>query len=82
MIDKEDLPQEELEQIVTGPDFPTGGFICGREGIRDAYRTGRGRVVMRARAEIEPVDANSDRIVITATCETSRIATACGSSSN
>ena len=65
MIDNVDLPQEELEQIVTGPDFPTGGFICGREGIRDAYRTGRGRVVMRARAEIEPVDANSDRIVIT-----------------
>jgi DNA gyrase subunit A len=60
-----DLPQEELESIVTGPDFPTGGFICGTEGIRDAYRTGRGRVVMRARAEIEQIDANSERIVVT-----------------
>ena len=60
-----DLPHEELESIVTGPDFPTGGFICGTEGIRDAYRTGRGRVVMRARAEIEQIDANSERIVVT-----------------
>ena len=65
LIRDPDLPQEELESIVTGPDFPTGGFICGTEGIRDAYRTGRGRVVMRARAEIEQIDANSERIVVT-----------------
>ncbi len=65
LIDDPDLGQEELESIVTGPDFPTGGFICGREGIRDAYRTGRGRIVMRARASIEQIDANSERIVIT-----------------
>ena len=65
LIDNPDLPQEELESIVTGPDFPTGGFVCGREGIRDAYRTGRGRVVMRARAQIEQIDANSERIVVT-----------------
>jgi DNA gyrase subunit A len=65
LIDDPDLPQEELETIVQGPDFPTGGFVCGREGIRDAYRTGRGRVVMRARATIEPVDAHSERIIIT-----------------
>lgn len=65
LIDEPDLPQEELESIVQGPDFPTGGFVCGREGIRDAYRTGRGRVVMRARAEIEQIDANSERIVVT-----------------
>jgi DNA gyrase subunit A len=65
LIDDPDLPQEELESIVTGPDFPTGGFVCGREGIRDAYRTGRGRVVMRARATIEQVDANSERIIVT-----------------
>jgi len=65
LIDDPDLGQEELEGIVTGPDFPTGGFICGREGIRDAYRTGRGRIVMRARASIEQIDANSERIVIT-----------------
>jgi DNA gyrase subunit A len=65
LIDEPDLPQEALEEIVKGPDFPTGGFVCGREGIRDAYRTGRGRIVMRARAEIEEVDANSERIVVT-----------------
>ncbi|MDH5589713.1 MAG: DNA gyrase subunit A, partial [Gemmatimonadota bacterium] len=65
LADDPDLSQEALEGIVTGPDFPTGGFICGREGIQDAYRTGRGRVVMRARAEIEQVDANSERIVVT-----------------
>ena len=65
LLGEPDLPQEELEQIVTGPDFPTGGFVCGREGIRDAYRTGRGRIIMRARAEIEEIDANSERIVIT-----------------
>jgi DNA gyrase subunit A len=65
LIDDPDLPQERLEQLITGPDFPTGGFICGREGIRDAYRTGRGRVVMRARAEVEQVDPNTERIVVT-----------------
>ncbi len=65
LVDDPDLSQERLEAIVPGPDFPTGGFICGREGIQDAYRTGRGRVVMRARAEIEQIDANSERIVVT-----------------
>ena len=64
LIDDPDLSQEHLERIVPGPDFPTGGFICGAEGIRDAYRTGRGRLVCRARAEIEQVDANSERIVV------------------
>jgi len=65
LIDDPDLPQEELESIVLAPDFPTGGFICGLEGVRDAYRTGRGRVIMRARAAIEQIDANSERIVVT-----------------
>jgi DNA gyrase subunit A len=65
LIDDPDLPQETLEGIILGPDFPTGGFICGREAIRDAYRTGRGRIVMRARADIEQVDANTERIVVT-----------------
>ena len=54
-----------LQALITGPDFPTGGYICGREGIQDAYRTGRGRVVMRAKADIEQIDANSERIVVT-----------------
>ena len=53
LIRDPDLSQEALEQIVVGPDFPTGGYICGKDGIRDAYRTGRGRVVMRAKAEFE-----------------------------
>jgi DNA gyrase subunit A len=65
LVDDPDLTQEKLEALITGPDFPTGGFICGREGIQDAYRTGRGRVVMRARADIEQIDANSERIVVT-----------------
>ena len=65
IVDDPDLPQERLEAIVRGPDFPTGGFICGREGVREAYRTGRGRIVMRARAEVEQVDANSERIIVT-----------------
>jgi len=65
LIADPELSQERLEQMVTGPDFPTGGFICGRSGIEDAYRTGRGRIVMRARARIEPVDEHSERIVVT-----------------
>ncbi|MDX1567996.1 MAG: DNA gyrase subunit A, partial [Longimicrobiales bacterium] len=65
LIDDPELPQEELEELVTGPDFPTGGYICGREGIKDAYRTGRGRVVMRATAEVEQNDDGADRILVT-----------------
>jgi len=64
LVDNPNLPQEELERLVPGPDFPTGGYICGTDGIRDAYRTGRGRLVMRARAEVEQVDANTERIVV------------------
>ncbi|MEC9015176.1 MAG: DNA gyrase subunit A, partial [Gemmatimonadota bacterium] len=65
LIDDPDIPQEELENIIPGPDFPTGGFVCGREGIHDAYRTGRGRVVMRARAEVEAVGDDQERILVT-----------------
>jgi len=50
---------------VKGPDFPTGGYICGREGIREAYTTGRGRVVMRAKATIEEPDNEAPRIIVT-----------------
>ena len=64
LISDPELSQERLEQLVTGPDFPTGGFICGRSGIEDAFRTGRGRIVMRARAEIEQIDEHSERIVV------------------
>ena len=65
LIDDPHLPQEELERLIRGPDFPTGGFVCGTDGIREAYRTGRGRIVMRARAEIEHVGEGADRIVVT-----------------
>ena len=64
LIRDPELPQEELETLIQGPDFPTGGSVCGREGIRDAYRTGRGRIVMRARAEIEEMKRGGERIVI------------------
>ena len=64
LIRDPDLSQEELESLVQGPDFPTGGFICGRDGIQDAYREGRGRVVMRAKAEIEEMQSGGERIVI------------------
>ena len=65
LIDDPTLPQEELESLVSGPDFPTGAYICGREGIEEAYRTGRGRIVMRAKADVEELDGESDRIVVT-----------------
>jgi DNA gyrase subunit A len=66
LIDDPELPQEVLEATITGPDFPTGGYICGRDGIRDAYRTGRGRIVMRAQAEVEEMEngLGRERIVI------------------
>ncbi len=67
LIENPDLPQEVLESIVTGPDFPTGAFICGRRGIRDAYRTGRGRIVMRARTDVEEAAKRTNaRIVVRA----------------
>src|SRR5207253_2282198 len=53
MIDKPDANAEDLMKHIKGPDFPTGAIIVGRSGIRDAYRTGRGRIIMRARAHIE-----------------------------
>jgi DNA gyrase subunit A len=65
LIADRDLSQGELESIITGPDFPTGGLVCGRDGIRDAYRTGRGRIVMRARAEIEEDPRGGERIIVT-----------------
>jgi DNA gyrase subunit A len=55
----------ELMEIVTGPDFPTGAIICGRQGLYRAYTTGRGQVVLRARAAIEPRGKDREQIVIT-----------------
>jgi len=65
LIDDPDVSIEELMQIVPGPDFPTGGIICGRAGIRRGYLTGRSTVVVRARAAIEELRGNRSRIVVT-----------------
>ena len=65
MIDNPEIDVEGLMRHVKGPDFPTGAIIVGRTGIRDAYRTGRGRVVMRARAHIEELRGGKSAIVIT-----------------
>src|SRR5829696_4986020 len=65
LIDKPDSSVEDLMRHVKGPDFPTGAYIVGRSGIRDAYRTGRGRVVMRARAHIEELRGGKSAIIVT-----------------
>jgi len=65
MIDDPEINVEGLMKHIKGPDFPTGAIIVGRSGIRDAYRTGRGRVVMRARAHIEELRGGKSAIVIT-----------------
>src|SRR5215470_15568331 len=65
LIDKPDANVEDLMKHVKGPDFPTGAIIVGRAGIRDAYRTGRGRIVMRARAHIEELRGGKSAIIVT-----------------
>src|SRR3954452_16396598 len=65
MIDNPEINVEELMKHIKGPDFPTGAYILGRSGIRDAYRTGRGRVVMRARAHIEEMRGGKSAIIVT-----------------
>ena len=65
LIDDPELPQETLEGLIMGPDFPTGGYICGTEGILEAYRTGRGRIVIRAKADIEDDGDGPSRIIVT-----------------
>ena len=64
-IDNPDITTEELMEHIQGPDFPTGGIIMGRQGIIDAYNTGRGRVVIRARTEIEEGENGRETIVVT-----------------
>jgi DNA gyrase subunit A len=66
LVDDPDLSIADLRKLIKGPDFPTGGFIYGREGIKEAYETGRGRVIMRARAQIEEKESSGkSQIVIT-----------------
>src|SRR5213596_2306982 len=64
MIDDPAIDVEGLMKHIKGPDFPTGAYIVGRSGIRDAYRTGRGRIIMRARAHIEELRGGKSAIVI------------------
>ena len=64
VIDEDNVTIDDLMKIVKGPDFPTGGIIMGKEGIRSAYTTGRGRIIVRARAEIEEL-GNKQRIIVT-----------------
>jgi DNA gyrase subunit A len=65
LIDKPDTNVEDLMRHVKGPDFPTGAIVVGRAGIRDAYRTGRGRIVLRARAHVEELRGGKSAIIVT-----------------
>ncbi len=65
VIDDPDVSMDELLDIVPGPDFPTGGIVCGRSGIRRGYYTGRGTITVRARARIEEMAKGRTRIVVT-----------------
>jgi DNA gyrase subunit A len=65
LIDEPDVTIDELLEIVPGPDFPTGGMICGQEGIRRGYHTGRGSIILRARCQIEETSQGKRRIIVT-----------------
>jgi len=64
-IDNTEIEIPELIDIIKAPDFPTGGIIYGYQGVRDAYETGRGRIVLRAKTEIELTDSGREKIVVT-----------------
>jgi len=64
IIDEDEVTDEDLMEVVKGPDFPTEGIIVGREGIRQAYKTGRGKIILRAETEIEEMSGNRQRIVV------------------
>ena len=64
-IDNGEITTQELMQHITAPDFPTGGIIYGYEGVKEAYETGRGKVVMRARANVEELRNSREQIVVT-----------------
>ena len=65
VIDDKETTIEELMKIIKGPDFPTAGIIVGRAGIRETYETGRGKIVVRAKTDIETLDNNRQRIIVT-----------------
>ena len=64
IIDEDDVSDDELFKIIKGPDFPTEGLILGMEGIKDAYKTGRGKIILRAETEIEEMSGNKQRIIV------------------
>ena len=64
IIDNRETTDEELMTVIKGPDFPTEGIILGREGIKQAYTTGRGKIIVRAEAEIEEMSGNKQRIIV------------------
>ena len=64
IIDEDEVTDEDLMKIIKGPDFPTEGLILGTEGIRDAYKTGRGKIILRAETEIEEMAGNKQRIIV------------------
>lgn len=65
VIDNPDITIKELNKIIPGPDFPTGALILGREGIKQAYKTGRGRIITRAKSQIEQMNNGKQRIIVT-----------------
>ena len=64
IIDEDEVTDEDLMQVVKGPDFPTGALILGREGIKEAYTTGKGKITLRAETEIEEMSGNKQRIIV------------------
>ncbi len=65
VIDNPEITSEELMEEIKGPDFPTGALIIGKEGIKEAYTTGKGKITVRAEAEIEEMSGNRQRIIVT-----------------
>ncbi|MGI6695342.1 MAG: DNA gyrase subunit A [Christensenellales bacterium] len=65
MIDNPDITLDEMMEHIQGPDFPTGGIILGRAGLREAYFTGRGRIIVRAKSEVETLPNGRSRIIVT-----------------
>jgi len=65
MIDNPEIGDDELLKIVPGPDFPTGGLIIGKSGIRDAFKTGKGRIIIRGKARVEEIRSGKQAVVIT-----------------
>ena len=64
IIDEDEVTNEDLMSVIKGPDFPTGGIILGIEGIKQAYTTGRGKITVRAEAEIEEMSNTKQRIIV------------------